>query len=291
MVLITLMWSIAGVVTRQLGALPGFEVTFWRSFFTVLALLALLPLWQGRGVFARIAWRHGGLWLSGLCWSVMFTAFMVALTLTDVARVLVTSAFGPLLTALLARLVTGRPLPGRTWAAIVAASLGMAWMFAGQFDRVDQGTAWLGSLVALGVPVAAAINWTVMQRGQSRGQALDLVPAVLLGAVISTLAIAPFAWPFAAGSRELAWLAGLGVIQLAIPCVLVVLVARVLPAAEVSLLGMLEIVFGIALVWVFAGEAPQPDVVAGGVLVIGALLFNEWLGWARQRRRFSGDVA
>jgi hypothetical protein len=30
-------------------------VTFWRSFFTMVSLLVILPLWQGRGVFARHA--------------------------------------------------------------------------------------------------------------------------------------------------------------------------------------------------------------------------------------------
>jgi GTP-binding protein len=52
MVAVTLMWSIAGVVTRQLEHARSFEVTFWRSFFTMLSLLVILPLWQGRRCFA-----------------------------------------------------------------------------------------------------------------------------------------------------------------------------------------------------------------------------------------------
>ena len=73
MVVVTLMWATAGVVTRQLEAVRSFEVTFWRSFFTVLALLVILPAWQGRAVFIKI--RHGGtaLWISGVCWCVMFS--------------------------------------------------------------------------------------------------------------------------------------------------------------------------------------------------------------------------
>ena len=50
-----------------------------------------------------------------------------------------------------------------------------------------------------------------------------------------------------------------------------------------SLLSLLEVVFGIALVWVIAGEAPRPEVLAGGTLVVGALLANELMGWAGQR--------
>lgn len=284
MVLVTLLWSTAGVVTRQMQVAEGFEVTFWRSFFTVLSLLVILPLWQGPGVFARFPWRRRAFWLAGLCWATMFTAFMVALTMTGVARVLVTMAFGPLLTALLSRLVIGHRLPARTWAAIVVAGAGMAWMFAGQLGGSTSAREWLGSLIALGVPLAGAVHWTIAQRGQAQGEPLDLVPSVLIGAVISSAVTLPLAWPFQASGGDLAWLAFLGLTQLAIPCVLAVLCARVLAAAEVSLLALLEIVFGIALVWLIVGEAPQPEVLAGGTLVIGALVVNELLGWRHQRK-------
>jgi drug/metabolite transporter (DMT)-like permease len=53
----------------------------------------------------------------------------------------------------------------------------------------------------------------------------------------------------------------------------------VLKAPEMSLLGLLEVIFGILLVWVGAGEAPAPAVLTGGALVIGALVINEVLGW------------
>lgn len=288
MVLVALLWSTAGVITRQMQAAEGFEVTFWRSFFTVLSLLVLLPLWQGPGVFARFPWRRRAFWLSGLCWATMMTAFMVALTMTGVARVLVTMAVGPLLTALLSRLVTGHRLPARTWAAIVVAGAGMAWMFTGQMGAAASGREWLGSLVALCVPLAGAVNWTIAQRSQAQGEPIDLVPSVLLGALISSAVTLPLAWPFQASGRDLAWLGFLGLAQLAIPCVLAVLCARVLAAAEVSLLALLEVVFGIALVWLLAGEAPRPEVLAGGTLVIGALLANELLGWRSQRRASVG---
>jgi uncharacterized membrane protein len=115
MVAVTLMWSIAGVVTRQLEHAKSFEVTFWRSFFTMVSLLVILPLWQGRTVFRDMHWKSPYFWLSGVCWSVMFTAFMVALTLTTVANVLVTMALGPLFTALISRVFIGHKLPARTW--------------------------------------------------------------------------------------------------------------------------------------------------------------------------------
>ena len=280
MVLITLMWATAGVVTRHLEAARSFEVTFWRSFFTVLSLLVILPTWQGRVVFRKI--RHGdtALWVSGVCWCVMFTAFMVALTMTSTANVLVTMAVGPLFTALAARLFIGHRLATRTWVAIAVAGAGIVWMYGSQFGEGSMA----GSLVALCVPVALACNWTVAQHAHAQGHDIDLVPAVLIGAGLSALVTLPLAWPFRANAHDLALLAFLGLFQLAIPCVLSMLCARVLKAPEVALLGLLEVIFGIALAWLGAGEVPAPTVLSGGALVIGALFANELMGWrARQR--------
>lgn len=279
MVAATLMWSIAGVVTRHLEQARSFEVTFWRSFFTVVSLLVILPFFQGREVFAKI--RHGGwpLWLSGVCWSIMFTAFMVALTLTSVANTLVTMALGPFLTAIIARIFIGHRIQPRTWAAIAMAGAGIAYMYGAQIEAGR----FAGTLVALCVPIAAGVNWTITQRSHAQGRDVDLVPAVLVGAVISSLATLPLALPFRASGHDIALLALLGLVQLAIPCVLAVLCARVLEAAEMALLALLEVIFGILLAWVGAGEAPRPTVLTGGALVIGALVMNELIGWKRTK--------
>ena len=279
MVGVTLMWSTAGVVSRYLESARSFEVTFWRALFTAAALLVILPLLRGRRVFADM--RHAGtaFWISGVCWSVMFTAFMLALTLTSVANVLVTMSLGPLFTALLARIFIGHRIALRTWVAIAAAGAGIAIMYG---TEVSGGQV-LGTLVALCVPVAGATNWTITQNAHAQGHDVDLVPAVFVGAVISSLATLPVAYPFQATVHDLGLLAYLGVGQLAIPCVLSVMCARVLKAPEISLLALLEVIFGILLAWVGAGEAPSPSVLTGGSLVIGALLVNELLGWNQRK--------
>jgi drug/metabolite transporter (DMT)-like permease len=277
----TLLWSIAGVVTLRLDSARSFEVTFWRSFFNALALIVLLSWLRGPAPLRR-SLREGGrtLWISGLCWSVMFTAFMLAMTLTTVANVLVTMAIAPLLTALIARLGLGNRLPARTWVTVCVAGAGIVWMYANDVRGADPRHL-LGSIVALGVPIAAALNWTVIQA--SRGGAdHDLLPAVLIGAVLSALLTLPLALPFSGSLHDIAWLALLGVAQLAIPCLMSVAAARALSAPEVSLLGLLEIVFGVAWAWLGGGEAPATHVVGGGVLVIGALAANEALALRRR---------
>ena len=108
---------------------------------------------------------------------------------------------------------------------------------------------------------------------------MDLVPAVLIGAVFSCIVTLPLALPFQASPRDLALLASLGMVQLAIPSALAALCARVLKAPEMSLLGLLEVIFGILLAWIWANEVPGSSVLTGGSLVIGALVVNELIGW------------
>ena len=281
MVLVTAMWSIAGVVSRHLEQARGFEVTFWRSAFTVLGLVIILTAWQGLGVWKRLPWRSRFFWLSGVCWSIMFTAFMMAITLTAVANVLITLACGPLLTALGAWIFTSQRLPFRTWIAIGIAGVGIAMMFVSQLQLGDPNFL-LGVSIALCVPLAGATQWNLTHMSQKSGVSIDLVPSVLLGAIISSLLTLPMAWPMHASPHDIGLLAMLGIFQLAIPCTLSVICARVLKAPEVSLLALLEVIFGIALAWWGANEEPQLSVLMGGSLVIAALFGNEWFGW-RQR--------
>jgi drug/metabolite transporter (DMT)-like permease len=285
MLAVTLMWSIAGVVSRWLESAAAFEVTFWRSAFNALGLVVLLLALRGpRQLSATL--RNGGraLWLSGVCWSVMFTAFMVALTLTSVANVLVTMAVGPLFTALLSWLVLGHRLEPRTWIAIALAGIGIAWMHGANVQAGDA-RQWLGTLVALAVPVAAAINWTLLQHLKTTaaqgGETEDMLPAVLLGALISAAVTLPLAWPLQATAHDIGWLAMLGVVQLAIPCLMAVAAARVLSGPEISLLALLEVIFGVLWAWLGASEAPTAAVLGGGTLVLLALAGNEALALRR----------
>lgn len=286
MVLVTLMWSIAGVVTRHLEAARAFEVTFWRSAFTVLALTVGLSLMRGSAWVRELTRARWPLWVSGLCWSVMFTAFMLAITLTTVANVLITLAVAPLVTAVFARLVLHHRLPRRTWVAIALAGAGIAWMF-GREMQLGSG-ALAGMAVALAVPLAGAANWTLLQHiahgsGDPDEPAQDMLSAVWVGAVVSSLATLPLAWPLHTSGHDLALLALLGVVQLAIPCLLAVSLTRVLPGPEIALLALLEVIFGVSWAWLGAAEAPGTAALTGGAVVLAALVGNELLALRARR--------
>lgn len=283
MVLVTLLWSTAGVVTRwlspQMQTDGRFEITFWRSLFAAIFVAGYLLLVRRDGL--RPVWAAGkaGL-LSGAMWAVMFSAFMLALSFTSTANTLLVMSVGPLLTALLARVALRTPIALRTWVAIGAASIGMTWMFAfsGQTGDAGQqfgGTHVLGMLIALAVPLASAINLVTLSRFRAQ---VDLVPAVLIGGALSAIVMLPIAWPLHAGAKDIVLLAMLGFFQLGLPCMLMIRCSRHLSAPAIALLALIEVLLGPVWAWLGAGEVPSTATLYGGAVVLLALVLNEALG-------------
>ncbi len=272
MIIAPTMWSMAGVLTRHLDAARGFEITFWRSFFsaTFVAGAMMMTLGWGKAVATVLAVGRLGV-LSGLMWSVMFMCFMIALTKTTVANTLIVMSISPLLTAFLAWLFLKQRVAQRTWAAIIAAFIGILWMFISSMSGV-QGQHLVGMMIATAVPIAAAVNLIAIKRA---GHGVDLIPAVLLGSVFSAAMMLPFAWPLQASLHDIVILAILGFFQLGLPCMLMVRAAKRLSAPEVSLLALLEVLLGPLWTWLGAGEVPARETLIGGAVVMLALVFNE----------------
>ncbi|MHB8666786.1 MAG: DMT family transporter [Burkholderiales bacterium] len=271
MVVAPTLWSMAGVVTRHLEFAGRWEVTFWRSLFAALFVLGAMLLTRGRGAWAVLRASGGYGLLSGAMWAIMMIAFMLALMTTTTANTLIVNSITPLVTALLARALLREPIAPRTWVAIALAISGMLWMFGADFASGEPRHV-AGMLIALAVPLAAAVNLVTLKHA---GRALDLVPAVLLGAAFSAVLTLPFALPFHANAHDLLLLATLGCLQLGLPCMLMVRASPQLSAPEMALLAMIEVLLGPLWVWLGAGEAPAASTLAGGALVIAALLLNE----------------
>lgn len=275
MVAVTVLWSTAGVVTRHLQSAAGLETTFWRSLAAAVFVGAWLVSRPG-GLLGAL--RAGG-WpgvISGAMWCAMFSCFMLAVLRTTVANTLVVLSVTPLLTALLTWVVLRQRIAPKTWAAIAVAAAGIVTMFASAFEA-DGGRHVSGMLIALGVPVASAINVVMLKRV---GGAQDLVPAVFLGGIMSAALMLVLMWamggqPFQASPHDLFLLTLLGFFQLGLPCMLMVVASRHLAAPELSLLALLEVLLGPLWAWWLAGEVPATATLIGGAIVLTALVFNE----------------
>jgi drug/metabolite transporter (DMT)-like permease len=266
MVAAPVLWSSAGVVTRHIERAEPIEQVLIRSFFAFASVAGFLCFTRRNPLHAVARAGMPGVF-SGLMWAVMFTAFVMALSLTTTANALVVMSISPLLTVVCARIVLSDPIPLRTWIAALAAMAGIAFMFGAAV-----GGDTTGMLVAMVIPVASALNVVALRKHST---SVDLIPAVMLGGLLSCLIAFPFAFPLSASGKDVTLLAFLGLFQLALPCMFLVMASRALLAPELALLGLLEIVLGPLWAWLGADEVPAKATLLGGAIVLSALAGNE----------------
>lgn len=269
-----LLWSVGGLLFRHIKGAEDWTINFWRALFLVAALLAVIAVMErGRvlGAFLRAGWR--GL-ASGVCFGVMMTGFMLALARTDVANVMLLMSAAPFFAALLAWAVLGEKPRAAVWLAMLAAAGGIALMVASDLGR----GALAGNLLALLIAAAAAVNIVILRGART----LNMIPAIAMGGIIAGLVSLPFADHVGTGSLNLFLIFLLGVVQLGGGALLYIRGARHLPAAEVTLIAMLESVLAPLWVWLILDEAPTLYVLIGGGLVLAAVVLLT-LSAARRR--------
>jgi len=257
-----LAWSSAGVVQRNLTVDPVTQAV-GRSVFAFLAILAFVAASERAGT--QQAFRSmGRVELAfAVCTAVSSAAFILALNATTVANVLVLQAAAPLIAAALGQVFVGEQVAGPVWLAALVALLGVVILVGGPGGGLSAGLL-LAGVVA--VSFAASI---VLAR---RRRDVSMAPASCLGQLILVVCLAPLSHPAQVGAHDLILLGGLGIGQVGLGFVLLTLGARLIPAAEVALLSLLEVVLGPLWVWLARGEIPAPGTLAGGCVILAGLV-------------------
>ena len=257
-------WSTAGVLQRQLTLDTATQV-LGRAAFAGVAVLAYVAVVE-RGRVGR-AFRSIG--AAGVAVAVLVaiasSGFIAALNHTSVARVLFILALAPVLAALLARATLGEPITRRTALAMALALAGVALMIGAPGE---------GSLTgdALAFVTASAFSAMIVLTRWRRD--VSMAPATCLSQAIVVVALLPFATPGAIGGADVGWLAALGIGQIGLGFVLLTVGARLISAAQVGLITLLEIVLGPVWVWLALDERPSTLTLVGGAIVIVAIVLQ-----------------
>jgi drug/metabolite transporter (DMT)-like permease len=260
-VLAAFAWSTTGVLQRALTVGTATQVA-GRALFAVMAILLYVAVTERGRVFGAFrAIGRNGLAIAALM-AVSSGSFIVALNHTTVANVLVMLALAPILAAALGYVVLREPVTTRTMLAMGLAVVGVAVMVGGPGKPSGLGT---GLAFVSGVSFAVAL---VLAR---RGRDVSLVPALCLSQALALLAFVPFAHPGQIGESDLGLLLLLGFGQSTLGLIFLALGARLIPAAEVALISLLEIVLGPLWVWIARSERPGAGTIAGGVVILAAV--------------------
>jgi len=249
---------------------------FWRGLTAGLFVLAVLLAFQGLRGFRAVL----GTGRPGLIYTVLIgttaPAFVLAVTNTSVANVVFIFASMPVFAAVFSRLFLGEPIRLRMVVTMAAVILGLAIIAYGSGE--SQLASWKGDIWALYVSAAFAAALTAVRSVR----ATSMIPAIPFAYIGAALVVAPFVAPFEAFETQWLLFLGHGAFIGAASCLLAI-GPRYISAAEVSLLILLESVLAPALVWVVVGEDPGGWALAGGAVVVGALLISNLYLLAKQR--------
>lgn len=272
-------WSAGGLMARTVDTDPWTTV-FWRGLFCAAFLVAVTAVREGRGTPAVFSGMGGtGLGMA-VCFATASTCFIMALSRTSVANVLIIQSLSPFMAGLLGWVWMRERVAGRTWAAMSVALLGSAIMVSRYFYATPATGSLSGDLLAFTVALAFAVATVFLRRRRQ----VQMLPAAALAAALTSLAAALPAEPRSADAGDLTLLALFGAGQLGLGMILFTAGARRIPVAEASLIAVLESVLGPVWVWLALGENPGLPSLVGGVIVLGALTGHTAADLRRERR-------
>ncbi len=271
-------WSLSGLVYRWIEVATAWQVLFYRS----LSLFCFIALWlvvRYRGRLIGVFQSAGRLSvLGGLCLSIAFSGYILALDQTSVANALFILAAAPFFAALLGRVLLSEHIGWTTSLAMGMAALGLAVM-AGNELAIGRG---LGELFALAAALGlAGLTITLRMR-----RSTDMLPAILFASLFATLfALTGMLWDgdsLILTPKDLSLSISLGVFQVGLGFMLYTAGSRHLPAVELTLLSLTEVIVGPILAWLGADEVPSTTTLAGGALILLAIVTLAVLGQRHQ---------
>jgi drug/metabolite transporter, DME family len=261
----TLLFSLSGVFVRLLTTADPWKISFYRAGSMTVTVLAFLAVLYGRQTWRRFATLdRRALTAVSAFFALGSTLYILAISQTSIANVSCLTATAPVFAAVLAWLLLGERTSFIAWMATGVALIGIYVIFRDQVGGGDQ----FGNAIALVVAFSFA-GQTVALR---KYRATDVLPAICIGGLLVCAAMPVLGDEFSVSLHDLLLILVMGVVQLAAPIILYVRAARHVPAMQMTLISLLDVVFNPLWAWLGVGEMPSSGAVAGGGFIVAAVL-------------------
>ena len=272
------LWSTVGLGIRLIEDASVWQILFYRSISLTLLLYIVIRWRTGQDPFGLV--RRAGLAgaIAALSLVFAYSGAIFSMQTTSVANAMLLFATAPFMAAVLGWIVLRERVRRATWVAVLIAIGGIAVMVS---DQTGAGTM-LGSLAALGSALGFACFTVALRAGKS----VEMLPAVFLSGLFALVMMGSICLFTGDGfilSRYDGGIAlGMGVFQVGAGLVLFTLGSRSLPAAELALLSLAEVVLGPVWVWLFLGETVGLNTLIGGGILLAAIAGNALSGIRRK---------
>lgn len=272
------LWSTMGLGIRLIEEAVVWQILLYRSISLSVFLYIVIRIRSGESPLL-LARRAGfPAVIAGLSLVGAYSGGIYAIQNTSVANAMLLFATAPFMAAVLGWIVLKEPVRGATWISIVIALVGIAIMVADKSGAV----AIKGSLAALGSAFGFAVFTVALRWGRTG----EMLPAVFLSGffaiVIMSVICLGLRLPLVLNPQDAGIAMGMGVFQVGAGLILYTLGSRSLPAAELALLSLAEVLLGPVWVWLFLGETASVNTLVGGAVLLVAIAGNALSGKRRK---------
>lgn len=274
-----LFWSTQGLAIRLMSEADAWQILFYRSLALTFFLAAVSLVRYGRGAFrATLHVGFPGI-MGAICLMVAYAFGILAMQMTTIADAVLLFATAPFFAAVLGWFALSERVAPSTWGAIIIALVGIVIM---QGGAIATGNA-IGNLFAVGSALFFAL-FTLVLRMRKDG---DMLPTVLLSGVFASIACFVVANVYGSGlsipQNDLIIALLMGVFQTGAGLILYTIGARAVPAVQLALLPLVEVILSPLWVALIVGEQPTKLVLLGG-LFVGAAIVADAFMTARKRQ-------
>jgi len=269
-----LCWSSMGLGIRFIETANVWQILFYRSLSLTPFLFLVIAARSGGNPFLVI--RKVGLagLIGGVALVFAFTGGIFAIQATTVANAMFLFAAAPFLAALLGLVLLRERVRTATWWAMMVAMTGIAIMV---WEGISLGRM-SGNIAAL----ISALGFAVFTITLRWRKVEDMMPTVFLAGlfaiVISAIVCLLAGYSLVLPARDIVVASSLGVFQVGAGMVVYTIGSRAVPAADLALLSMTEVVLGPFWVWIFLGEMADVLTLLGGGVLLVAITGNALSG-------------
>ena len=271
-------WSSMGLAIRLIEQADVWQILFYRSIALAAFLFCIISLRSGyRPLRAiRSAGLAGAIGGAGLVFA--FAGGIYAIQTTTVANAMLLFAAAPFVAAVAGWIILRESVRRATWIAMLFAAAGIAIMVV---NGIASGRL-AGNLSAL----LSACGFAVFTIALRWGKLEDMLPAVFLGGVFAIVTTALVCNLNGSGldipRNDILIAITMGVFQVGLGLVIFTIGSRVVPAAELALLSMTEVLLGPLWVWLVLGETASFYTLLGGAILMLAIAGNALSGLRRK---------
>ena len=260
--------SWGGLVVRSFDDVSVWQILFLRSFFFLIALSVFLVVIYKKNTFKIIKDSGFPAIIGGLFLSLSFIAFVISMTETTVANVVLIISTQTMFLAIFGYFVLKEKVSLIAFFSILLAMSGIVIMVG---DSVSSGSLF-GNLVALAIP----INFSILVMIIRKYPKLDMVPAVFYSGIFSCIYGLVLSESLSFSSHNILMGFILGVPQLAFGFICITIGSKTTRATTVGILMLSETLCAPIWVWLFLNEIPPVSAFIGGFCIVIAVIIKSF---------------